>query len=239
MQQAFTDATPAEQLEARPIGRRREKERQHVPKPLALRRDSRLIRTGGDELAGADQRPLPARIALGETLSNLRRDDFAQVANRGVGGVGMDAIGLLADQLEHLRAYRAEHEGDIRRVDGTGIEEWLQAGEAVVLADIVQRLPGTEAVEDGAHRLQVLAHPGGGRQPARRIAILDVLLDLRAQAQFETPPRHLLQIPACQRDIHRAAREGNQHRGADLDPPGGGQRLAGKQQAIMDSVGYE
>ena len=37
------------------------------------------------------------------------------------------------------------------------VEEWLQLGEAVVLADKVESFPGLEAVEDRFHRLHVFA----------------------------------------------------------------------------------
>ncbi len=122
---------------------------------------------------------------------------------------------------------------------GPGLKKGCRRVKLVVLADVLEPFAGAEGVEDGAQRADVLAHAGGRGEPARRIAILDVLLDLRAHAELEAAARHLLQVPARQRDVHRTARENDQHRGADLEFRGRRKRLTGEQQAVMDGVGHE
>ena len=68
--------------------------------------------------------------------------------------MGVDAVRGLADQLQHLRADRAEHQRHVRGIDRPRVEEGLQAGELVVLADVLEPFAGAEGVEDGAQRAE-------------------------------------------------------------------------------------
>lgn len=150
--------------------------------------------------------------------------------------MGNHAVGDSADHLRHRRADRPAQDGDVRVCNRAGVEERLQLGECVMLADKLKPLARLEAVEDRLHSLHVFAQLRHRRIPARAVALLDIGLDLRAETHFKAPAGHGLQIPGRDRRDHRAARECHQHRRSNDQRTGCVQRQRREQQAVVDRI---
>ena len=78
-----------------------------------------------------------------------------------------------------------------------------------------------ERREGGAHRPHVVAQPADGIiAEGDGVAILDVLADLRPEAELEAPATQLRDVPRGVGQEGGAAGEGEGHAGADGDPLG-------------------
>ena len=81
--------------------------------------------------------------------------------------------------------------------------------------------PRGERGEGRAHRADVVAQPADGVvAEGDGVAILDVLADLRPEAELEAPAAELGDVPGRIGEEGRAAGEGERHAGADGDPLG-------------------
>jgi len=139
--------------------------------------------------------------------------------------------------------------GDVRLVDGAGVEEGAHQPVLVELAPKVQSGAVLPGVPDGSQGQDELAQSRGRRVPSHAEAALDVGFHLGAQAQDEPALGHLGQVPGDVGGAHRVAGKGHGDGRAQLDPlgvlgrQGQGQkrivlRLAGPQTVKTDFLGH-
>src|SRR5688572_10645432 len=95
-----------------------------------------------------------------------------------------ESVSFLAGESADLRVDAAQPQWRRRALDGSWIEVRLHAGELIVLAFEAQRRAGCEGGEDGAQCVDVVAHATHRFAPWHRVAALDVLFDLGAEAEL-------------------------------------------------------
>ena len=130
------------------------------------------------------------------------------------------AVGHGAGQLAGASLHAPQVHGRRHRlVVGSGVEVGLQTGDPVVRAVVVGGLAGRERVEAGPHRTDEVAQSADGVLTERHgVAVLDVLPDLRPEAQLEPTAAQLGQVPGGVGDQRGAADEGERHARAHRDP---------------------
>jgi hypothetical protein len=131
--------------------------------------------------------------------------------------VNDDAVRDLARDLGHLLAHcREEHLRRPVRIR-TWRKERRHQGVPVELAFELQGRSVVPGLPDGAQGQDVFAHATGGMRPRHRKSLLDMRLDLTAEAEDEPAVRHELQIVGRVSQHHRRACERHRDAGAELD----------------------
>src|SRR5207247_878209 len=189
------EVAPAVQLEDPPVRRRRPVERDLLLRAAPRRLVLLLVGAGDHEHRSRQLEVAP--LLAGPRPAPLERGhrDLAHVP-LGREAVQQDPVGDLARDLGHALADGGEeHLRDAVRV-GTGVEERRHEGVPVELAAEVELLAFVPARPDGAHREDELAHPLRRVRPRHREPLLDVRLDLAAEAQDEAALRVELEVVA-------------------------------------------
>ena len=193
----------------------------------------------------------PSKVYLRDRL-DVRLPDEAEDAEDGLSlSVSPLAKSSLGRSL--LEVYRA----------GDSIEEWFEAArldgtlppgelhraaldevnaEVKALVDLAESigvpLAGGERVPDGAQRLDVVAHAADGFGPRHREPALDVLSDLRAEAQLEATLPHLGEVPRRVGHQHRTTHEGEDHTARDPQACGCLQREQRHHEPVVHRLGH-
>src|SRR5438876_3957749 len=146
---------------------------------------------------------------------------LAQVG-RAVERVHVEAVAHLAGDPAEVPVHSRDEDRDPRVGNRAGVEEGRHQVEAIEPALEVEPGSVLPGVPDRAEGLHDLAELRPRRLELHREAALVVPLHLGSEAEDETPPRGLLQIPREVGEHHRAPREGDRDRGAELDRGGRG-----------------
>lgn len=168
-----------------------------------------------------------------------RPDDALQV---GAGGkaVQPDTVGDARRGAQHVRSHRGEL--DRRGAETTPRRRELRGHqrEIVEWAAVVELFAMFPAGEDGAQRRDIIRHARGGGDPRRAEAAFVVRLDLAAEAEGEAAVGRAVQVPGLVRHHHRAAGEGDHHRGGEFDALGGeGGECQRHEGIVAELVGLE
>ncbi len=147
-------------------------------------------------------------------------EDHVFHVTAGAEPVQADAVGEFAGQAQGMLADRGEGDRHHFLARRGRHEIGRHQGEGVVLAAEVEFLARLPVGPDRTQGLDVFAQARGRRGPGHAEAAFVVRPDLRADAQHEAAAGGVLQVPAGVGDDHRAAREGDGDRGAQLDPIG-------------------
>jgi hypothetical protein len=151
--------------------------------------------------------------------------------------VGQESVADLTRDLGHLLADGGEeHLGRTERI-GAGIEERRHQRVGVEVAAEVELGAVVPAVPDGAHGEDELAHASGGVGPRHAEALLDVGLDLAAEAEHEPTLGRELQVVADLGQHHGAARERDRDARAQLDALGLHSREEEREERVVGRLG--
>src|SRR5499433_240867 len=186
---------------------------------LRLRAPLLLRVAHDDEAGGGVGEVLAGPAGLLEPCLHRGMDDLAEILGA-IERMHVHAVAELARDAAHVGIDRGDHDGDLRMLDGSRVEERRHDVEGVELPLEVQFgavLPAVPDGPDGPHRLR---HLGPRRLELYGEATLVVRLDLAAEPQDEAAPRGLLEIPRDHGRDHGAPREDGGDVGAELDARG-------------------
>ena len=140
----------------------------------------------------------------------------------------------LAGELAHSCAHRCEPDRD-RIVVPRRRERRRHEDVRVVARAVAQRRTRPPRLPDRAQRRDEVPHACDRRAVRHGVALLHVRLHLAAEPEDEAPVRRVGELPCRLCDRHRAAAEGDEDPGADLDAA----RRAGCNRACEQGVARE
>jgi hypothetical protein len=130
-------------------------------------------------------------------------------------------VGHLAGHLGHALAHGGEEDLGVAGRVRPRVEERRHERVRVEVAAEVELLARVPRRPDRLDRGDELLHPGGRVRPRHGEPLLDVGLDLRAEAEDEAPTGVALEVVTDVGQRHGGAGERHGDAGAELDPLGG------------------